>query len=72
MWSLIDTGNLKQFPALPGLETVTVAIDNDPNGAGQTAAEECIERLLDAGIEVCSAQTNRVKDFNDVLQRTAI
>ena len=68
VWSLIDKGNLAKFPVLPGLECVTVAIDNDASGDGQRAAAECIQRLTQGGIEVISAQTNLAKDFNDVLK----
>jgi putative DNA primase/helicase len=69
VWSLIDKGNLAKLPVLAGIETVVIAIDNDPNGEGQRAAQECTQRLLQGGIEVLSAQPNKAKDFNDVIKR---
>jgi putative DNA primase/helicase len=65
VWSLIDKGNLSRFPVLPGIECVTVAVDNDASGDGQRAAAECIRRLVAAKVEVVSTQTNLHKDFND-------
>ena len=63
IWSLIDKNNLSKFPALSGIESVTIAVDNDD--AGKEAAADCVQRLTGAGIEVITAQTNLVKDFND-------
>ena len=63
VWSVIDAGNLQRFPVLSGIEAVTIAVDNDP--AGRDAACECTQRLLEAGIEVITARTNKVNDFND-------
>jgi hypothetical protein len=69
IWSLVDAGNLAKFPALSGIECVTIAVDND--SAGQKAANECAQRLLAGGIEVITARTNRVSDFNDLEVRRA-
>jgi putative DNA primase/helicase len=66
VWSLIDKGNLARFPVLSGIESITIAVDNDPNGAGQSAAEQCADRLTKGGIEVISAQPKSAKDFNDL------
>ena len=63
-WSVIDAGNLSKFPALSGIECVTIATDNDV--AGLQAAEQCARRLLAAEIEVITARTNKAKDFNDL------
>ena len=63
VWSVIDAGNLQRFSVLSGMEAVTVAVDNDP--AGRDAACECTQRLLEVGIEVITARTNKVNDFND-------
>ena len=62
IWSVIDAGNLKKFPVLSGIECITIAVDNDP--AGRDAATECTRRLLEAGVEVITAQTNKANDFN--------
>ena len=69
MWSVIDAGNLKKFPGLPGVECVTIAVDNDP--VGIEAATECTRRLLEAGVEVITARTNKANDFNDLVVRNA-
>jgi len=68
VWSLIDRTNLARFPVLAGIECLTIAIDNDESGDGQRSAAECIARQVAAGIEVISAQPNRAKDFNDIIQ----
>jgi putative DNA primase/helicase len=65
IWSLIDAGNLAKFPPLPSMECVTIAVDND--AAGEKAAAGCARRLVGAGIEVITTQTNRVSDFNDLI-----
>ena len=67
VWSLIDAGNLSKFPAPLGgaVKCVTIAIDNDE--AGIEAAEQCTQRLLEAGVEVVTAKPNRVNDFNDLI-----
>jgi putative DNA primase/helicase len=65
VWSLIDAGNLAKFPALSGIECVTIAVDND--AAGMRAAEQCAGRLVQAAIEVIATQTKSVNDFNDMI-----
>ena len=63
VWSLIDKNGVANFPVLSGIESVTLAVDNDD--AGRHASRQCIERLTRAGIEVITAATNLVGDFND-------
>jgi hypothetical protein len=65
VWSLIDKNGVANFPVLSGIESVTVAVDNDD--AGRHASRQCIDRLTRAGVEVITAQTNRVSDFNDLV-----
>jgi hypothetical protein len=65
IWSLIDAGNLAKFPPLPGIECVTIAVDNDV--AGMEAAEQCAHRLAEAAIECVTTQTIGVNDFNDLI-----
>jgi hypothetical protein len=65
VWSLIDKNGVANFPVLSGIESVTVAVDNDD--AGRYASRQCIDRLTRAGIEVITAQTNLVSDFNDIV-----
>lgn len=42
VWACFDAGNLKRFPELPGVESLTIAVDDDPNGI--VSANECAER----------------------------
>jgi vacuolar-type H+-ATPase subunit F/Vma7 len=68
VWSLIDKNGVAKFPVLSGIESVTIAVDNDPGGDGQRAAAECVRRLTQAGTEVITVQTNLVSDFNDLIR----
>ena len=68
VWSLIDKNGIANFPVLSGIESVTIAVDNDPGGDGQRAAAECVQRLTQASVEVITAQTNLVSDFNDFIR----
>jgi Toprim domain len=56
-WALGSAGTLKTFPALNGVECLTILVDNDEpdrNGrrAGPDAAAECSARWTAAGREV--------------------
>lgn len=50
VWSCIDAGNLAAFRVLPGVGSLTIAVDND--AAGIKAADECAARWHEAGREV--------------------
>lgn len=72
-WALIDAGNLAGFPVLPGIEALTILVDNDPvdpktgKRPGQYAADDCTERWLAAGCDVEQLVPDRVgTDFNDI------
>ncbi|MFL9987133.1 PriCT-2 domain-containing protein [Paraburkholderia sediminicola] len=54
-WALIDAGNLAKFRPLPGVEALTVAVDDD--AAGAQAANTCAERwaLLDREVMLVEA-----------------
>lgn len=52
IWSCLDAGGLANFPALPGVEALTIFADRDESGTGQKAAAACAERWRDAGREV--------------------
>ncbi len=71
VWSVLDRGGIAKFPVLPGIECVTIAVDNDDNGSGQRAAGECVKRLINAGVECITIKPNFAKDFNDVRQSHA-
>jgi hypothetical protein len=69
-WACIDAGNLKVFPVLPGIETLTIAADNDP--AGLLAASRCAERWHAAGrtVFVVKAEQHGA-DLNDLARAAA-
>jgi phage/plasmid primase-like uncharacterized protein len=52
MWSVIDAGNMREFPVLTGVEHLEIFADNDCNGVGEAAARECLERWERQGCEV--------------------
>lgn len=51
IWSLLSAGGIGAFPALPGIGTVWIALDNDQSGTGQRSAETTAQRLADADLE---------------------
>jgi hypothetical protein len=56
-WALGSSGAIRSFPALGGINSLTIVVDNDvadKNGrqAGQEAATECRKRWCEAGREV--------------------
>jgi phage/plasmid primase-like uncharacterized protein len=72
-WALIDSGNLKNFPVLPGIERLTILVDNDhadKNGkrAGQDAANTCTARQLAAGRSIEQLIPDQIdSDFADIV-----
>lgn len=65
VWACIDAGNLSQFPVLPGIECLTIAVDHDP--AGILAAHACADRWTSAGREVRLVMADTPKaDLNDL------
>jgi hypothetical protein len=68
-WSVLSRSGIAKFPILAGIECITIAVDNDESGDGQRDAAALVKRLVDAGVEAITAQTNLAKDFNDTLRR---
>ena len=67
-WAVGDAGNVEDFPVISGIESLTILVDNDASGRGQTAALECSARWTGAGREVLRAVPDHTgHDFNDVL-----
>lgn len=65
VWACIDAGNLAAFPILDGIESLTIAADNDEPGIA--AAEACANRWTDAGREVRLVMAPTPKaDLNDM------
>jgi Toprim domain len=67
-WSVLSRSGIAKFPILAGVECVTIAVDNDKSGDGQRDAAKLVERLVGAGVEAITTQTNLAKDFNDMLR----
>lgn len=64
-WACLDAGNLGAMPVLAGIESITVAVDNDP--AGRRAFEQLLQRWQPAGLQVRRIQASvRGDDFNDI------
>jgi putative DNA primase/helicase len=71
-WSVIDAGGIAGFPAWPGIERLTIAVDHDASGTGQKAAEQCKRRWLWEGRKVRTILSQQPgDDLNDFLQRCA-
>jgi putative DNA primase/helicase len=67
-WAVGDAGELKAFPVLSGVESVTIMVDHDPSETGQNAALECSARWTGAGREVFRLVPRHVgTDVNDLL-----
>jgi hypothetical protein len=69
-WSLIDAGNLRTLPVLPGIEALVIAQDNDP--AGRAAAADCAVRWSAAGCTVALVSAaHDGADLNDITTKDA-
>lgn len=68
VWALIDAGQIGKFGPLRGIESLTIACDNDP--AGIKAARKCAGMWAAAGAEVYITR-QEPGDLNDVLQGDA-
>jgi putative DNA primase/helicase len=69
VWALGDTGNLRNFPALAGVDALTILVDHDANQAGQAAASECFDWWTEAGREVVTiTPAEPGADMNDVIR----
>jgi phage/plasmid primase-like uncharacterized protein len=68
-WAAASAGNLENFPALPGIEALTILADNDANERGQDAAKQCAARWGKAGREVILYTPHKTGgDFNDAVR----
>ena len=65
VWAVGTSGQIASFPVLSGIEALTVLGENDPSGANERAAVECMERWEGAGREFCWPLPASGKDFND-------
>lgn len=72
IWATGSALGIDRFPALSGIESLTIFADADLNGVGQKAAQQCAERWQNAGrewtiIKPCQAGA----DWNDVTRSAA-
>jgi putative DNA primase/helicase len=69
VWACLNAGGVSTFPVLPGIEVLWIAVDNDPSGAGEKAAQRCADRWTAAGCEVWLQTPSAVRsDLNDVVK----
>jgi phage/plasmid primase-like uncharacterized protein len=68
MWACACANNIRTFPVLPGIEHLTIVVDNDAKRAGQNAARACATRWADEGREVELLIPDMPgADFNDIV-----
>jgi phage/plasmid primase-like uncharacterized protein len=68
-WAAGDAGHISAFPALSGVEVLTLLVDADENGIGQFRAAECARRWTAGGREVVRLTPRLVgSDFNDLIE----
>jgi hypothetical protein len=51
VWALAGKHGITTFPVLPAISCLTICADNDEDGGGQLAANECFARWKGAGCE---------------------
>jgi len=68
-WAAGDAGHIGAFPALSGVEALTLLVDADENGIGQRGAAECARRWTSAGRQVIRLTPCLIgADFNDLIE----
>lgn len=63
MWACLTAGNIKDFPVLTGIESLTIFADSEK--VGVDAAKSCGRRWRDAGCEVNAMHPAGGGDYND-------
>jgi DNA polymerase len=67
-WATGSSGGIARFPVVPGVERLTILVDNDANGVGHDSAKTCAERWIVAGCTVVLLTPRRIAaDFNDLV-----
>src|SRR5215470_10728915 len=68
-WAAGDAGHIGAFPALSGVEALTLLVDADENGIGQCRAAECARRWTAAGRQIIRLTPRLLgADFNDLVE----
>jgi putative DNA primase/helicase len=71
-WALGDAAAVAKFPFLAGIECLTILVDNDTSGTGQSSARECSRRWTGMGCEVFRVvPTASGTDMADVIRGRA-
>jgi putative DNA primase/helicase len=71
-WALGSAGAIAKFPVLSGIECLTILVDNDNSGTGQSSALECSSRWTSAGREVFRVVPTAVgQDMADIIRGRA-
>jgi len=69
MWASGDSGVLKGFPVLAGIEALNIIADHDPDGKGEKAARDVVARWRAADREVnLFLPDAEGEDLNDALR----
>ena len=63
IWTCLSAGNMQSFPALTGIDSLTIFADADQ--VGINAAKSCGRKWLQAGCEVNAIHPARGGDYND-------
>lgn len=67
-WAAGSAGGMGRFPVLPGIQALTLLVDNDKSRAGRRAADECADRWEADRREVTLLEPKRLgADFNDLV-----
>jgi hypothetical protein len=67
-WALGSANAIGNFPALAGIETLSIHAENDDSGTNQRERQKCIDRWIDEGREVLEITPKRGNDLNDTLR----
>ena len=68
-WAARFANNMGRLPVPAGIDALTVLVDNDENGRGQSAAAECSRRWTAAGREVIRRAPRQVgSDFYNTIE----
>ncbi|HEU4804935.1 MAG TPA: toprim domain-containing protein [Nitrobacter sp.] len=65
VWALGSAGAIAAITPIPGVETITIFVDNDASGVGLAAARACAERWSYAGCESIIHSRAAEGDFAD-------
>jgi putative DNA primase/helicase len=67
-WAAGSTDQLSKFAIVPGVERLVILADNDLDGAGAAAANECRQLWRAAGREASQLMPDKPgTDFNDLV-----